>query len=524
MRAVTHRVYREVVVAASAFALVLSTLVATPTALAADVSRSLDASTVRREPDVTPAALADGLLDGLQYADPTAGLVQVDEPVANSYGSAQVSYPLVLPEGRGLTPDIQLRYDSAGRSSWVGYGWDLKVGEVTVDTTFGVPLFCPRQQAPACADVESETYRLDGELLAPTAARTDRQPRIAERSDFTRKVETQYEHIIRHGDSPRDYSWEVRDKSGGVRWYGGFPDEGGPFGRPGSVHEGATQNDRKPARSAIAFDDKGNAFTWYLKAQRDVGVNTIRYEYETTRYYSFDTGNAVEWRVLTPGASCPADTVCGRHVYLSKIFYTGAAEVSHQPENPAYVIELLRGARRADPVVSARGGYVDVDLELLTQVKVSFIKPGGAPQLAMRYDLDNHGQPGAFGKTLLRGVHQVGCSTTAATSRPAPHTPSATSTSCKDKNNFDSTDLPLRRDGIAGLEGRASSLGMSESVGGDGHALHGFQPLEAVQVAVRSVARSPSTDPTPTPRSSSWTSTATTCRTRCSGATRCATG
>ena len=477
MNASGHRSHRSIVLFVSAFALVASAIVAPTAPAVAEDLRALEGSTLPREATVTPEALADGLLEGLQYADPGAGLAAVEEPAASPSGTAQLSYPLVIPEGRGVTPDVRLRYDSTAKSSWVGYGWDLKVGEITVDTTFGVPLFCPRQQAPACADVESETYRLDGALLAPTAVRTDLQPRVADRSDFTRKVETQYEHIIRHGSNPRDYFWEVRDKSGGVRWYGGFPDAGGPFGDVGTHHSGPAQNDRTRAKSAIAFDDNNNAVTWYLKAQRDVGVNTIRYEYDTARYYSSDTATGVQWRELADGAACPSGAVCGRHVYLSKIFYAGAAEASSQPENPAYEIELLRGARRTDPVVSARGGYVDVDLELLTEVKVSFRKPGAAQsELVVRYDLDHGDKPGPFGKTMLRAVHQVGCATGCDESTRATHRFGYFDE--LDGDNFaapDSVAVSGDED-LKGLENRASSLGMSESLGGDGHVYVGFNP------------------------------------------------
>ncbi|MGW5237402.1 toxin TcdB middle/N-terminal domain-containing protein [Monashia sp. NPDC004114] len=475
---VNRRQLRAVAFAVS-FGFLASSVMVTASPAEANVLAGLDGKSLVREEQVTPEALADGLLDGLQYADPTAGLAMVDEPEANPTGNATVAYPLAIPQGRGITPDLQLTYDSGARSSWVGYGWDLNVGEVSVDTTFGVPLFCPRQQAPICGNVESETYRLDGDLLAPTAARTDLQARAAERSDFTRKVETQtdYEHIIRHGDNPQNYFWEVRDKSGGIRWYGGFPDEGGPFGDAGTRHDGPTQDDRTQAGSAIAFDDNGNAVTWYLKAQRDVGVNTIRYEYDTVRYRSVDTESGVQWQVLAAGQDCPSGAVCGRHVYLSKIFYTGAAEVSNQPEAPAYEVDLIRGARRADPVVDARGGYVDVDVELLTQVKVTFHKPGGASQLAMRYDLDNHAQAGPFGKTLLRAVSQVGCATGPACddSTKATHRFSYFD-ELDDSDNFQSSQVDVRGDGLAGLEGRASSLGMSDSIGGDGHLYVGFNP------------------------------------------------
>ena len=128
----------------------------------------------------------------------------------------------------------------------------------------------------------------------PTATRSDRQKRVPDRQDFTRKVETEYDHIIRHGDSPEDYSWEVRDKMGNIFWYGMYPDSGGPLGDPGDW-DGPLTNDESIARSAILADDAGNGFTWYLKAQRDVGVNTIRYEYDTVYYKAGENDDGVTW-------------------------------------------------------------------------------------------------------------------------------------------------------------------------------------------------------------------------------------
>ena len=168
--------------------------------------------TLLREPMQTPASLGDGLLDGLQFADPTSQLAGIDPPDANSGGGAAIEYPLVFPKGRGITPDLKLKYSSGGASSWVGQGWSFGVGEITVDTSSGVPLFCPRSTEPVCGNVESESYRLNGDLLVPSATRSLREKRVANRQDFTRKVETTYDHIIRHGDSPSNYRWEVRDK------------------------------------------------------------------------------------------------------------------------------------------------------------------------------------------------------------------------------------------------------------------------------------------------------------------------
>src|SRR5260221_594692 len=74
-------------------------------------------------------------------------------------GGAHLTYPVAIPQGRGIAPDLQLAYDSGGGNSWTGIGWDLSVGDVSVDTTFGAPRF---DRA-----LETESYALDGERLVP---------------------------------------------------------------------------------------------------------------------------------------------------------------------------------------------------------------------------------------------------------------------------------------------------------------------------------------------------------------------
>ena len=88
---------------------------------------------------------------------PLPGVSLVAPPVASCTGSARVSYPLGVPAGRGgVGPSFGLVYDSAGAgaaSGWLGAGWSLTgAGEVSVDTGFGVPLFCPRASGPVCGD------------------------------------------------------------------------------------------------------------------------------------------------------------------------------------------------------------------------------------------------------------------------------------------------------------------------------------------------------------------------------------
>ena len=216
--------------AAVAAAVVCAALVApvVPEAVGADGSSGLGAPSM-----ASTAQVGASGVEGLQYADPTSGLVGMAAPSASADGSATVVYPLALPAGRtpASTPSLGLVYDSAaagGSAGWVGQGWSLSgVGEVRVDTEFGVPLFCPRVVEPLCGDVESESYRLDGERLSPGAVGGRMQPRVADRADFTRVVESSYDEIVRHGDSPDGYSWAVRDRAGSVSFYGRHPDAGG---------------------------------------------------------------------------------------------------------------------------------------------------------------------------------------------------------------------------------------------------------------------------------------------------------
>ena len=109
-------------------------------------------------------------IDGLQFPDPTEGLAMVEPPAAGNDGGAHLSYPLRIPKGRGIAPDLASAHDSGGGNSWVGQGWDLSVGEISVDTRWGAPYFDP--------SFESETYAIDGEMLIPNALGASWEPRV----------------------------------------------------------------------------------------------------------------------------------------------------------------------------------------------------------------------------------------------------------------------------------------------------------------------------------------------------------
>src|SRR5262245_31594801 len=114
----------------------------------ADFLAGASQSVLRREPQLRPAELGNGSLAGLQFANPSEQLVVMDPPGANYQGGAELEHPLLIPPGRGgFQPKLALTYDSAGGNGWVGTGWDLSVGDVSIDTRWGVPRYDPAKES-----------------------------------------------------------------------------------------------------------------------------------------------------------------------------------------------------------------------------------------------------------------------------------------------------------------------------------------------------------------------------------------
>jgi YD repeat-containing protein len=464
---------------------------------AADPLGGANNTTLAREPQLTPAEIGDGSIDGLQFPDPTAGLALIEPPAASSDGGAHLEYPLVIPKGRGITPNLSLVYDSGGGNGWTGQGWDLSAGEISVNTEWGAPYFDP--------NFESETYAIDGDMLIPNALGDAWEPRLhGDRQDYTRQVETEYQQIIRHEvgtEGPKGYFWEVHDKGGNVYWYGGQPDQGGPDGYNYLDDDDTTSLIPTIDRSAIITDEKGNGVRWLLSAQRDVGVNQIRYHY-TTLHYQFGAGG---WTPVT-GCTSSSTVLCARHTYLSSINYTEAAGVAPAPDGDAqYEIRFVRERQlnpslvREDPIVDGMGGYVDLIIDRLARVDVYYgaytVLPdpdaGGneqrAPrvynQLAVSYRLAY--ETGPFGKSLLKSVSQVGSDGITA----ATHTftyynriedGGVYSGFHGPKNWTTWDDLPDRQ--ILDTQAAIGALGSSESNSGEGHAYIGFNPASPTKV------------------------------------------
>jgi hypothetical protein len=133
----------------------------------------------------------------------------------------------------------------------MGTGWELGVPSVTIDTRWGAPRFD--------ADNETETYSISGAQLSPVAHKGNLVARSSEKQFYPR-VEQRFDKIIRHGNSPQTYWWEVTDKQGTRYFYGGDPATG--------VDQGT-----------ILSDASGNIAHWALKKTLDLNGNFIHYQY-----------------------------------------------------------------------------------------------------------------------------------------------------------------------------------------------------------------------------------------------------
>ena len=277
----------------------------------------------------------------LKAADPGAGIQQVEAPSASQNGAAGLTFPFELPEGRnGIGASAGLQYSSDGGSSLAGYGWSLPVQSIDIETRWGVPRFE--------TDFESESYLLMGQQLNDRHyRRADSLKRVSDKR-FYPTVEGSFSKIIRRGDSPRNYYWEVTDKNGTVYSYGG---------------SGADDE-------SSLTDGDGNRIRWALRRITDVHGNFAAFHY----------------------------TKAGNNLYPREYTWTGFGE-EEGLHSVTFDIDTVAGDRK-DAVSSGRLGILQTDRALLRRVTV---KNGGKQLRAYTFNYET----GAFGKTLLTGISQL---------------------------------------------------------------------------------------------------------------------
>lgn len=301
------------------------------------------------------AGYAPTSIKSFKPADPATGISMIAPPAANNYGNAAFSFGLKLPPGRqGMAPSLSLNYNNGGGNGWLGLGWDLPIPFISIDTRWGVPRYDP--------DLESETYTFIGEQLAPTAHQAALIKRSAEK-EFYPRVEGAFDKIVRHGNHPSNYWWEVTNKHGIRSFYGGLPERG-------------------MIQAAVLSDEKGNIAHWALVQTRDLDNNCEHYTYT---------------KVQDPGVQNGSP---GQQLYLAKINYTGTP-TQDGPYNVEFTRDRQLGeTKRKDISIDGRHGYKMVTADLLRKVSISLNQ-----QLIRSYELKY--KQGAFYKTLLENISEL---------------------------------------------------------------------------------------------------------------------
>ncbi|MGX7826194.1 SpvB/TcaC N-terminal domain-containing protein [Actinokineospora sp. 24-640] len=358
----------------------------------------------------------------LKAGDPSAGIALIDAPTANNQGEARLGYPIEVPTGRaGMQPALALSYNSGTSGGWTGMGWDLATPAVTLDTRWGVPRYD--------AGLETETYLLNGEQLTPVAHRGELLARTAEKVFHTR-VEGQFRRIVRHGDGPANYWWEVTEKNGTRHVYG------------------------RSAEATLA-DAQGNIATWALVETRDTNDNFVRYEHA---------------KVIDGGVANA--TVPGVNLYPRRIDYTGHGTTPGR-YSVTFQTDRERGEpRRPDVGIEARSGFKKVTADLLRRVEVKL-----DDQLIRAYELNY--RTGAFAKTLLVSVSQFGEDNRLFTTHTFDYFDDIRDQSGAYNAFTASSDWSIPGDGLGqGLRGYgdASALSSTTSKGAGGHLYVGYNP------------------------------------------------
>ena len=307
----------------------------------------------------TPTSISD-----IQVANPTANIMQVQPPTANQKGDGTLDFPITIPPGRnGLQPNLSVSYNNNGSSGVVGYGWDIAIPFISVDTKFGVPQYHGSQ--------ETESYLLNGEelvmqngtsLYIPHRESTTVSRNTAGLRVFFPKVEGSFSKIERHGTTPSTYYWIVWDKSGAKYFYG-------------------------QSVKSILSSANGNRAKWMLEKVQDKNGNYIQYNYILKNY---TTGNLAD----------------GKELLISSIYYNGnIADASIKQKDISFSYDQNS---RTDANFNLRYGFKEVNASSLVNISVE-------PKADHSIDYNFNYVQGRFGKTLLKSVETRNWSTNAST-------------------------------------------------------------------------------------------------------------
>ena len=297
------------------------------------------------------------MMNDIKAADPTTKINLITPPTANNRGSANLQYGFEMPPARnGMAPSLGIQYSSEGGSGWLGEGWNLSVPSITLDTRWGVPRYDTAK--------ETETYLMSGSMLSTmgddgkmgVAHRGEKMARKSDRQFYTRQG-GDFSRIIRKGNSPADYTWEVTDKQGIKYIYGG----------EGAVLKGTITDASGQSREVIT--------EWKLKRVEETHGDYIEYVYET--------------------ADEPV-----RGGLVAKAIYLKEVRAGNSGQAPHTVVVLEGSKQKRLKNNNARYGFLTSSNRLLEKLTVHF------QGSTLRSYAFTYGE-GAFNKDVLTGVKQL---------------------------------------------------------------------------------------------------------------------
>ncbi|MBO7606647.1 MAG: hypothetical protein J6T28_03395, partial [Paludibacteraceae bacterium] len=316
---------------------------------------------------------APTMMSDLQAADPTAKVQMIEAPQANSNGTASLSYSLEMPPARnGMAPNLSIQYSSDAGSGWLGEGWNLSTSSISVDTRWGVPRYNK--------GTETETYLLDGQMLLEDgvglAHRNMEQSRKSGIVKFHPRKESAFSEIVRIGDKPSNYIWEVTDRRGTKYTYGAYKitetkDEYGDVTKDTSIVGVVMGNNQYKEKYDTVISE------WRLTRIEEIHGDYVEYTYREEKEEIEKDVNVVS-------------------------LYLDSVKVGNAGEKPHTVVVLknregFKTTRRYD----ARYGYLTASNKLLESVDIYF---EGKYLRGYKFDY----KEGAFGVDLLTTVSHLG--------------------------------------------------------------------------------------------------------------------
>lgn len=443
----------------------------------------------------TPTSIKD-----IKAADPTAGVVSIAPPTPNNMGTVNTSFPIKLPAGRaGMQPSLSVSYNSEGGNGWMGLGWDLSIPGVSLDTRWGAPRYGDTDGNGTFDNKETEIYSMGGGVLTLDSAnpnggtttpnytnphRTDdiSSNTTANQRQFYPRIEGSYAKIIRHGNNPTNYWWEVTDKTGNKSFYGGY--------RSNTVQQHVEEN-------TVIKTNQDNISYWGLYRTEDTNGNYVEYVYQNN--YGIDVNSG------QPGTG-------GNEFYIKEIRYTlHTSDGNNLPQN-YYKVTFNRNTYssnagggsttpRKDVQINAKNGVVQVTKDLLAEISVDMVRNSSSiPPLTEHirsyrfgYNEPDNDNEGLFFKTLLTSISEYDASGDLFYKNTMEYQKKGDDNTDITENNFfkntstNNWQLP-NADGIdgslilGGLSGdisgefskKGSILGTSQSNGGNGGLYTGF--------------------------------------------------